>query len=80
VIVASIASILLAFIILVTANPQAGSADCSSQGPCDTSFGLGAILIFIVALPLFTVTTGIGRVLGRLTAHVLGRYRSSPAT
>jgi hypothetical protein len=79
-VVASIASMLLAFIILVVANPTAGSADCGSQGPCDTSFGLGAIFICVATFPLFAATTSIGRAVGGIVARVLTRHQPGPAT
>ncbi len=79
-IVASIASMLLAFIILVMTDPTAGSADCGSQGPCDTSFGLGAIFICIVTFPLFAITTSVGRVVGGFVTRALGRRSRGPAT
>jgi len=65
-IVATIASVLLALVVLVTADPAAGSADCASAGPCDTSFGFGAILICVFTFPVFAGLAAAGRALGGL--------------
>ena len=66
VIVGGIAAALLALIVLVMINPDPGSADCGSQGPCDTSFGLGAILIALLTFPIFGGMAALGRAVGRL--------------
>ncbi len=65
-IVGAIAAVLLGFIILVIVNPDPGSADCGSQGPCDTSFGLGAIVIAVLTFPLFGAMAALGRAVARL--------------
>ncbi len=65
-IVGAIAAVLLAFIVLVMVNPDPGSADCGSQGPCDTSFGLGAIVIAVLTFPLFGAMAALGRAVARL--------------
>jgi hypothetical protein len=64
-------SILLALIVLVSADPAAGSADCPSTGPCDTSFGLGAVLIVVFTLPVFAGLVAAGRGLGGLVRRSL---------
>lgn len=66
VIPALMASVLLAFVVLVSADPTAGSADCPSTVPCDTSFGLGAILIVMFTTPIFVGLVAIGRGVGGL--------------
>jgi hypothetical protein len=73
IIVGSIAAVLLAFIVLVVANPDPGSADCASQNPCDTSFGLGALVISIITVPVYTAVAAVGRALGGLVTTARGR-------
>jgi len=65
-IVAAIAAVLLALIVLVMVNPDPGSADCASQRPCDTSFGLGAIVIVVLTFPFFGTMAAVGRAVARL--------------
>lgn len=67
-IVGAIAAVLLAFIILVMVNPDPGSADCASKGPCDTAFGLGAVLIAVFTFPLFGAMAALGRAVARLAS------------
>jgi hypothetical protein len=67
--VAAVGSGVLAFTVLVTANTNPGSADCPGTQPCDTSFGLGAILIGGVAFAALGLVALIGRVLGGLARH-----------
>jgi len=69
--VAAIASVLLAFVVLASADTAAFSADCPSTGPCDTSFGFGAILICVFTFPVFAGLAAAGRALGGL----LRRFR-----
>jgi hypothetical protein len=65
-VVGAIAAVLLAFIVLVMVNPSPGSPDCGSQGPCDTSFGLGAVVISVLTFPLFGAAAALGRALSGL--------------
>jgi hypothetical protein len=67
--VAAVASGVLAFTALVTANTNPGSADCPGTQPCDTSFGLGAVLIGGVAFVALALVALVGRVLGGLATH-----------
>ena len=60
------AAMLLALIVLIMAVRKSGAADCNGQGPCDTSFGFGAVLIAIITAPLFTGVVAIGRALSGL--------------
>ena len=62
--VAAVAAAVLAFTVLVTADPTAGTAQCPGSQPCDTSFGLGAIFIGGVAFVVLGAVTAAGRALG----------------
>jgi hypothetical protein len=67
-VVGVIAAVLLAFIVLAMVNSDPGSADCASTQPCDTSFGLGAIVIAVLTFPLFGAMAGLGRAVTRLVS------------
>jgi hypothetical protein len=70
VIVGGGAAVVLAAVVLMMVNSDAGSSDCPSSGPCDTSFGLGAIVIAMVTTPLFSAVALAGRGLGDLLTRV----------
>ena len=58
--VAGIATAALLVVVVAMVNPDAGSQDCPSRGPCDTSFALGYVLIAVVVMPVFAALSGIG--------------------
>ncbi len=66
VVIGAFSGALAGFVILVIADPTAGSKDCPGSGPCDTSFGAGAILIGVLLTPVFTGFAAAGRGLGNL--------------
>jgi hypothetical protein len=63
--IAATAAVLLAVSALLAGDSSARSTACSSARPCDTSFGLGALVIGAVSLPLFFGAVALGRVIAR---------------
>ena len=74
VIIGAGAGALVGFVVVVLANPTAGSQDCPGSGPCDTSFGAGAIFLGVLLTPVFAgfgaAGRGIGHVIARRGRHI----------
>jgi hypothetical protein len=67
--IAAVGAAVLAFTVLVTADPTPGTAQCPGSQPCDTAFGLGAIFVGGIAFVALGAVTAAGRALGGAVKH-----------
>jgi hypothetical protein len=63
------AAAMLAFTVWIAAETRTSGGGCSGQG-CDTGNGLGSLVLYVLATPLFAGVAAVGRIIVAVIMYV----------